>query len=365
MHLKINQLMANITTTLRELVAHLETIAPVAYQENYDNAGLIVGDFGAAISGVLVCLDVTEAVVEEAIALGCNCIVAHHPIVFKGIKKFNGRNYVERVVMKAIRHDVAIFAMHTNLDNMYFQGVNAKIAEKLGLENTRILAPKAAALKKLSVYVPASYSEQVRAALTAAGAGQMPAFEYGGFATLGVGVTLQGNQSTIKLETFLPMPLERVVLAALKASHPTPDEITYELTTLENTDISIGSGMIGTLKNPMEEPKFLEYLKKTMQTDCVRHTELLGKSVKTVAVCGGAGSFLLPQAIAQGADVFVTADFKYHEFFDAENKLIIADIGHFESEQFTIELLIEIIRKKYTTFAVHFTKINTNPVKYF
>ena len=351
-------------TTIKELVDYLESIAPAAYQENYDNSGLLVGDFSTVIKGVLVCLDATEAVVEEATNAGCNVVVAHHPIVFRGLKRLNGRNYVERVILKAVKNDIAIYALHTNLDNVYFQGVNSKIAEKLGLENTRILSPKSAMLKKIVVYVAASHSDQVRTALLAAGAGQLPAFEYGGFATLGVGATAQGNQSTIKLETFFPAPAERSVLAALYASHPSPDEVTYEITTLENADLSVGAGMIGTLAKPMEEQDFLIFLKKTMQTAVVRHTELLGKKVTTVAVCGGSGSSLLPKAMTEKADVFVTADFKYHEFFDADGRIVIADVGHFESEQFTIELLFDIISKKFSTFVVSFTKINTNPVKY-
>jgi dinuclear metal center YbgI/SA1388 family protein len=260
--------------TIQAVISVLEAVAPPHLQESYDNAGLIVGDASEALTGVLFCLDSTEAIVEEAIALGCNLIVAHHPIVFRGLKRFNGSNYVERTVMKAIRSHVAIYAVHTNLDNVHQNGVNSRIAEKIGLLDTRILAPKP-------------------------GAGS-----------------------------------------------------------------DVGAGLLGHLSQPMEEAAFLRHVKVQMQTACVRHTALRGRPVQTVAICGGAGSVLLPEALRAGADAFVTADFKYHEFFDAENRLVIADIGHFESEQFTIELLCGILREKFSTFALHLTKKNTNPVYY-
>ncbi|MBK8426098.1 MAG: Nif3-like dinuclear metal center hexameric protein [Lewinellaceae bacterium] len=242
-------------------------------QESYDNAGLIVGDPGQEVTGILFCLDSTEAVVEEALALGCNLVIAHHPIVFRGLKRFNGSTYVERTVMQAIRQGVALYAIHTNLDNVYRQGVNAKIAEKLGLTDTRILLPR-------------------------------------------------------------------------------PGEV------------EIGAGLIGFLPEPVAETDFLLQVKTALRVSCMRHTALRNRPVRSVAVCGGSGSFLLPEALRAGADVFVTADFKYHEFFDAEGRLVIADIGHYESEQFTIELLYQIIREKFPTFALHCTKVNTNPVFY-
>ena len=258
---------------IKDILSTLESIAPPYLQESYDNAGLIVGDPEAAVTGVLFCLDSTEAVVNEAVEKGCNLVVAHHPIVFRGLKRLNGANYVERTVMQAIRQNVAIYAIHTNLDNVYHLGVNAKIAENLGLTNTRILAPK-------------------------------------------------------------------------------PGQV------------DIGAGLLGELPTVVPEMEFLQNVKKSLRTSCVRHTAFRGKAVRTVAVCGGSGSFLLPEALRAGADAFVTADFKYHEFFDAEGKLVIADIGHFESEQFTIELLHDIVREKFPTFALHLTEVNTNPVFY-
>jgi dinuclear metal center YbgI/SA1388 family protein len=258
---------------IKDILAILETIAPPSLQESYDNAGLIVGDRETEVSGVLFCLDSTEAIIAEAIQKGCNLVVAHHPIVFKGLKRLNGTNYVERTVITAIRNGIAIYAIHTNLDNVQYRGVNEKIAQKIGLLDTRILAPK-------------------------------------------------------------------------------------------NGLSQVGAGLIGRLPAPKEAFAFLQHLKSALQTPCIRHTAVCNRPIQIVAVCGGAGSFLLPDALRAGADVFVTADFKYHEFFDAENQLIIADIGHYESEQFTIELLFEIIHEKYPTFALHCTELNTNPVHY-
>ena len=259
---------------IQDIISVLEVIAPPHLQESYDNAGLIVGHPQTPVSGILFCLDSTEAIVDEAINRGCNLVVAHHPIVFRGLKRLNGTNYVERTVMQAIRRDVAIYAIHTNLDNVHRRGVNAKIAEKLGLENTRILSPKPGSL---------------------------------------------------------------------------PD---------------VGAGLVGDLPKPMPELEFLQSLKTAFRAACVRHTALLEKPVQRVAVCGGSGSFLLADARRAGADAFVTADFKYHEFFDADGHILIADIGHYESEQFTVELLHDLVREKFATFALHCTKLNTNPVFY-
>lgn len=258
---------------IADILSVLEAVAPPHLQESYDNAGLIVGDPEAKVSGVLFCLDSTEAVVEEAVERGCNLVVAHHPIVFKGLKRLNGATYIERTVMQAVRQNVAVYAIHTNLDNVHRQGVNAKIAEKIGLTETRILAPRL-------------------------------------------------------------------------------------------TDFEIGAGLLGILQEPMGEAAFLQHVKKSLKTNSIRHTALRGKPVRKVAVCGGAGSFLLSEALRAKADAFVTADFKYHEFFDAEGKLVVADVGHYESEQFTIELLRDIVRDKFPTFALHLTNLNTNPVFY-
>jgi dinuclear metal center YbgI/SA1388 family protein len=362
---------------LHELTSYLESIAPLAYQEDYDNSGLIVGNANQEISQALISLDCTEAIVDEAIATGCQIIISHHPIVFKGLKKFNGKTYVERVVEKAIRHNIALYAIHTNLDNV-MGGVNARICKVLGLKNTRTLSAKNGLLKKLITYVPLSHAETVRNALFNAGAGNVGNYSECSFNAEGTG-TFKGGKETnpyvgqpgeqhreaeIRIETIYPAHLESKILMALFLNHPY-EEVAYDLYTLTNQHQQVGAGMIGELNMPVTEHDFLGHVKSRMQAAVIRHTELTGKPVKKVAVCGGSGGFLLKQAIAAGADIFVTADYKYHEFFDAEGKIVIADIGHFESEQFTQHLLYEIIREKFSTFAVRLTEINTNPIKYF
>ncbi|MBT8190721.1 MAG: Nif3-like dinuclear metal center hexameric protein [Bacteroidia bacterium] len=262
--------------TVNDIQLFLHNIAPNHFQESYDNSGLLVGNTGDEVRGIVVCLDSTEAVIDEAISLGANMVVAHHPIIFSGLKRITGRNYIENIVRKAIKNDINIFAIHTNLDNVYQNGVSTHIANKIGLKNIEILQKK---------------------------------------------------------------------------------EISYE-------DLPTGSGVIGQLNTPVDEMEFLQFLKSTMETDCVRYTNLLGKSIQNVALCGGSGRFLLEEAIRQEADIYISADFKYHEFFDANDKILIADIGHYESEQFTIQMLHRILTNKFNTFATHYTKVNTNPVNY-
>jgi dinuclear metal center YbgI/SA1388 family protein len=362
---------------LSQLTAFLESLAPLAYQEDYDNAGLIVGRPDMEINQALISLDCTEAVVDEAIATNCQVIISHHPIVFRGLKKFNGKTYVERVVERAIRHNIALYAIHTNLDNV-MTGVNARICETLGLKNCRILAPKHNMLKKLVTYVPVDNAEEVRAALFSAGAGDIGNYSECSFNAAGTG-TFKGNDQTnpyvgepgkqhheneVRIETVYPAILENKILTALILAHPY-EEVAYDLYNLTNQHQQVGSGMIGELEFPDKEEAFLYHIKEKMNARVIRHTAFTGKRIKKVAVCGGAGGFLLKQAIAAGADIFITADYKYHEFFDAEGKIIIADIGHFESEQFTQQLLYEIIQKNFANFAVRLTEVNTNPVKYF
>jgi dinuclear metal center YbgI/SA1388 family protein len=361
---------------IQRLLKYMEQIAPPAYQESYDNSGLIVGDPNEKITGVLLCLDSIEAVIDEAIEKGCNLVIAHHPIVFGGLKRFNGKNYIERVVIKAIKNDIAIYACHTNLDNVQ-AGVNAKIAEKIGLINTKILAPKSKLIKKLAVFVPANNADKVRNALFEAGAGQIGNYDEASFNSVGAGTFRAGEnakphvgeigkrhiEAELKIEVIFSFDKQNKIIAAMQKAHPY-EEVAYNIYSLDNAHQGIGSGMIGELPEYMETLPFLQHLKETMQTDCIRYTEPLKNPVRRVAVCGGSGQFLLRQAIAQNADVFVTADFKYHQFFDAENKIVIADIGHFESEQFTIELFYDLITKKFDTFAVYCTEVNTNPVNY-
>lgn len=361
---------------LHELTNYLESLAPLAYQEDYDNSGLIVGRPDAEVNQALVSLDCTEAVVDEARATDCQVIISHHPIVFKGLKKLNGKTYVERVVEKAIKHNIAIYAIHTNLDHVQ-NGVNARICQTLGLTDCRILTPKMGLLKKLVTYAPLSHADKVRNALFTAGAGQIGNYSECSFNTDGTGTFTAGdgtepfvgqknirqNEAEVKIETIYPANLENKILVALLMEHPY-EEVAYDLYPLTNQFATVGAGMIGELAQPVDELTFLQSVKKQMNANAIRYTKLRNKPVKRVAVCGGSGSFLLKQAINAGADMFISADFKYHEFFDAEEKLVIADIGHFESEQFTQNLLVEIIRKKFANFAVRLTAINTNPIKY-
>lgn len=357
------------------LTRFLEDIAPLSYQEGYDNSGLIHGKPEMEVQGALISLDCTEAIVDEAIRSGLNLIISHHPIVFKGLKKFNGRSYVERVIMKAIKHDIAIYAIHTNFDNV-FNGVNAKICEKLGIRDFQILEPKAGLLKKLVTYVPHNYAGKVRKALFDTGAGKVGNYSSCSYNLEGTG-TFKAEEGAdpfvgeigelhqepeTRIEVVYPGNIERQLVAALIQAHPY-EEVAYDMFALGNS-FEVGSGMIGNLAQEMNELDFLHMVKDVLNARVIRHTHLLGRKVRRVAVCGGAGSFLLQRAISAGADVFVTADYKYHEFFDAEDKIVISDVGHFESEQFTSELLFEIITKKFPNFALRLTSIDTNPINY-
>lgn len=362
---------------IKDITQFLETIAPPQYQEGYDNSGLIVGNPMTELTGVLVSLDCIETIIDEAIERGCNLVVAHHPIVFRGLKRFTGKDYVERTIIKAIKNDIAIYAIHTNLDNVLHSGVNGRICERLGLTNCRILAPKRQLLKKLTTFVPTSQTQDVLDALFAAGAGQIGKYKNCSFRTEGVGTFLPTGSanpiigaigqneevSETRIEVIFDSFLERKILTALRQAHPY-EEVAYYIHILENENAEVGSGMIGDYTEGVSELHFLQFLKEKMGASCVKYTALLGKNIKKVAVCGGSGGFLLPNAIAAGADIFITADYKYHEFFDADGKIIIADIGHFESEQFTIALLSEVLQKQFEKLIVFSTKKVTNPVNY-
>ena len=376
-HRKIETLI-NISMQVKDISRAIEAYAPIAYQESYDNCGLQVGDPDAHITGVLISLDVTEDIVAEAIERGCNMIVVHHPLIFSGLKRITGRSYVERVVHMAIRHDINIYAAHTNMDNVH-NGVNERVAHKLGLVDTRILLPKPGTLSKLYTYAPADAADQVREALFAAGAGHISEYSECSFNTPGTGTfraSANANPAIgqagggreaiaeVKIEVLISRHQEGAVLQALRQSHPY-EEVAYEIIALQNTNQQVGAGMVGRLPEPMSGPDFLALVKKEMKTGCIRHTPLPGRPVQRVAWCGGAGSFLLRDAIAAGADVFITGDFKYHQFFDAEGRIVIADIGHYESEQFTSEIFEAILKRKFPNFAVLLSNLSTNPVKYF
>jgi dinuclear metal center YbgI/SA1388 family protein len=362
---------------IADIIAHLESIADPSLQEDYDNAGLITGHAGWDCSGAIISLDATEAVVQEAIEKKINLVIAHHPIVFKGLKKINGKNYVEQTIIKAIKNDIAIYAIHTNLDNVS-QGVNSMIARQLGLVNTKTLSPLPGIIKKLQVFVPLQYAGQVREAIFTAGAGHIGNYSECSFNTAGTGTFKAGEGTNpfmgeigkqeqaeeIRVETIFPAWLEQGILTAMKAAHPY-EEVAYDILPLANLHTGIGAGIAGELPAAVDEPDFLRQVQKAFRVPVVKHTILTGRKVRKVAVCGGAGSFLISRAIAAGADFYITADVKYHEFFDANGRLVIADVGHYESEQFTIDLLAGFLREKFPTFAALKTGVNTNPVHYF
>jgi dinuclear metal center YbgI/SA1388 family protein len=362
--------------TIKDVTHYLETLAPKSLQESYDNAGLITGNFDAPVTGILVTLDCIESVVEEAIQQKCNLIVAHHPIVFKGLKKLTGSGYVERTIIKAIKNDIAIYAIHTNLDNV-ITGVNKKICDVIGLVNQQILVPRKDTLGKLVTFVPKDHTEKVQTALHQAGAGQIGDYKNCSFSVAGTGSFLpgegtdphigsRGKQEYVeenRVEVIFPNHLERSIVKALRQSHPY-EEVAYYLTSLNNENQEVGAGMTGDLKTPLEPIEFLKGLKTSMNLEIIRHTRLSDKKITKVAVCGGSGSFLLPAAISAGAQVFITSDFKYHEFFDADGRIVIADIGHYESEVFTKALLKEVLIKKFPTFAINFSNSVTNPISY-
>ncbi len=361
---------------VKEVIALLEELSPLSYSEDFDNTGLLVGDANTTVTGILVTLDTLESVVEEAIEKKCNLIVSFHPIIFSGLKKITGKTYVERVVQKAIKHDIAIFSNHTALDNSW-NGVNAMICEKLGLKNRMVLIPQLETIKKLITFVPSQDAEKVRDALFAVGGGKIGNYENCSFNIEGSG-SFKGNEASnpvkgkkgeihfeeeIQIGITFTKHLQTAILKALFEAHPY-EEVAYEITTLENQNQHVGMGMIGEFEKEMNEKEFLKFLKKTMKTDCVRHSVLLQKSIKRVAVLGGSGSFAIEAAKKAGADAFISADFKYHDFFKAENTILLADIGHYESEQYTKDLLHAFLKKKITNFAVLLSQTNTNPISY-
>lgn len=361
---------------VKDITDYLGDYAPLPLQAGYDNAGLIVGDPEMEVKGILVCLDSIEQTIEEAIKTGCNVVVAHHPIVFKGLKRINGANYVEKTIIKAIKNDVAIYAIHTNLDSVK-HGVNAKIAEKLGVQNIQILDPVKAGLKKLVTFVPEKSLSKVREGLFSSGAGKIGDYSECSFSQTGEG-TFTANlgaepfvgkvgqphaESELRLEVIVPNHLISGVVGRLKKDHPY-EEVAYDIYDLNNENPDVGYGVVGELPAEEETLSFLNRVKVNMKAGVVRYTTIHKPSIKRVAICGGSGSFLLGAAKRRGAEVFITSDFKYHEFFDAENQIVIADIGHYESERYTSELIADYLTQKFSTFAVRISEVNTNPVNY-
>ncbi len=361
---------------IKEIVSALERFAPLPLQDGFDNAGLQIGLTEAEATGALLCLDVTEAVLDEAIGVGYNLVIAHHPLLFKGCKSITGRDYVERCILKAIKNDIVIYAAHTNMDNAW-GGVNFKIAEKLGLKNVRVLEPKEEALVKLVTYVPVAQAEEVRNALFAAGCGCIGRYDSCSYNVEGSG-TFRAQEGThpycgavgelhteaeVRIETIVPAYRKAEAVRALLKVHPY-EEPAFDLYPLQNTWQQAGAGVIGELEKPETELEFLKRVKKTFEVECLRHNKLMGREIQTVALCGGAGAFLLPLAIRQRADVFLTGEIKYHEFFGHEGEILLAETGHYESEQYTKEIFYTIIRDLFPSLDVQQTRVNTNPIKY-
>lgn len=361
---------------IREILSVLEEMAPLAYAEDFDNVGLLVGDANEDATGVLVCHDALETVIDEAIQKNCNLVICFHPILFSGIKKITGKNYVERSILKAIKNDIAIYAVHTALDNHRY-GVNKIFCDALGLQNTKTLIPKSNFIQKLVTYTIPENVEKLRNALFDAGAGKIGNYEDCSFNSKGIG-TYMGNENSnpeigerfefveaeeIKIEVTFEKYLQSKILKALFSNH-VYEEVAYEIYDLQNTHQNIGLGMIGELPETMTELEFLQLVKNKMECGGIRHTEFTGKPIKKVAVLGGSGAFAIKNAIQAGADVYLTADLKYHNFYEAENRILLADIGHFESERFTKNYIVDYLTKKIPNFAVNLSQINTNPVKY-
>ncbi len=362
---------------IKEILNSFEEFAPVGLQEGFDNSGLNVGNSENEISGILICIDVTPEVVEEAIINNCNLIVSHHPLIFSGLKKITGSNSVEKSVIMAIKNDISIYCGHTNFDQV-FEGVSAKMCEKIGLKNIKVLSPKKDVLKKIIVFVPESHAETLKAAMFTAGAGHIGNYDNCSFNVQGLG-SFRANEKAdpfvgkkgethfekeTRIEMIYPAYAEKKIIMAVINNHPY-EEVAYDIYKLENECNNYGLGMIGELEKEMSETDFMKLLKKNFDISCIKHSEFLNKPIKKVAVCGGSGAFLINTAIHCGANVYVSGDIKYHDYFSSENKIIIADIGHYESEQFTKEIFYNIIMKKNPNFAVRFSEKNTNPIKTF
>ena len=363
-------------TKIIDILNYFEEIAPFSLQESYDNSGLQIGNPKDEITSVLITLDVTEKIVDEAIKKEANLIISHHPLIFKSIKTITGENFIERIIIKAIQNKISIIAVHTNIDNIS-EGVNKQLCKKLNLKNCKILSPISNELKKFVTFVPKEYIEQVQKAIFEAGAGHIGEYDMCSFNTKGHGTFRANNNANpfvgkknnlhieqeIRLETIFPKYLTHKIIEALLKAHPY-EEVAYDIYPIDNQFNMVGSGMLGELEKSVSEKDFLEKLKIELDLKIIKHTKLLNKKIKKVAFCGGSGSFLLKNAIKKKADIFISADFSYHNFFDADNKLIIADIGHYESEKYTKQLFFDIITKKFSNFVVQISKINTNPIEY-
>ena len=362
---------------LNDILQHLEVVFPLSLQESYDNAGLATGDPEQEISGILLCLDVTEEVLEEALAKGLNLVISHHPVIFQGLKRIIGSGPTERIILKAIRNGQALYSMHTNADNLY-TGLNAILVNKLGLVNSSILDPMVGRLRKLVTFVPVAHADAVREALFDAGAGHIGSYDMCSFNTDGSG-TFRATESSqpfigsidefhrepeVRIETIFPDFLQERLVKSMLTAHPY-EEVAYDIYPLNNAWSQAGAGMVGELESAMNEAEFLTWVKKAMNAQMLRHSNPTGRLIRRVAVCSGSGSFLIRKALSGKADAFVTADLKYHQFFEADGRMLLVDAGHFETEQFATEIFYDVLIKKFPNFAIHFSESSSNPVNYF
>ncbi|MDR0768851.1 MAG: Nif3-like dinuclear metal center hexameric protein [Dysgonamonadaceae bacterium] len=361
---------------ISQIIIELENYAPLSIQETFDNSGLQIGDTSREARGVLLSLDVTEKVVEEAINMNCNLIISHHPLLFKPVKKITGKTYTERCIIKACKHDIVVYASHTNMDNA-FGGVNYHLARKIGLQNVRALSPKKDCLLKLVTFVPETHAEMLRNALFNAGAGQIGNYDSCSFNASGYGSFRAGNNThpyvgninelhtepEIRIETIVPTYKKQATLRALLSAHPY-EEPAYDFYSIENDWRQIGSGIVGELPAPEDEKLFLQKLKTIFNLETLKHSPFTGKPIKKVALCGGSGAFLIPDAIACDTDIFITGEARYNDYYDVENHILLAVIGHYESEVAVKEIFYDIIIKKIPNVTVHLSTVNTNPVNF-
>ncbi|MFW5752253.1 MAG: Nif3-like dinuclear metal center hexameric protein [bacterium] len=361
---------------ISEIQKIIENFAPTALQEDYDNVGLVTGNSNLEVKGILICVDVTEEIIEEALSKNCNLIISHHPVIFSGLKKLTGNHYSERIILKALKNDIAIYSAHTNIDSVK-NGVSFALARVIGLNQVQVLRPMKGILRKIVTFVPGSHEQKVREALFEAGAGHLGDYDSCSYNIKGTG-TFRGLEGTnpflgekgklsleeeTRIETIFPAYLSGKIVNALLESHPY-EEVAYDIYPLENVHVNAGMGAIGVLEAPVIDEDFLLHVKDKLKAGVIRHTRLTGKRVQKVAVCGGSGISLLKDAIAAEADLFLTGDIKYHQFFDADNRVILADAGHYETEQFTKNIFFNMITKKMPNFAVYLSEINSNPINY-
>lgn len=364
-----------MNTTIYQVIEYLEGIAPVCYQESYDNSGLLVGNPNAILKKGLICLDVTQSVMDEAVKNGCNLIISHHPLIFNPLKRLTGNSLCENLVVQAIKNDIVIYAIHTNLDNLLC-GVNKIFAENLNLTNFRILKPSQNNLYKLVTYIPDEHTEHVRQELFKVGAGSIGNYSSCSYNSEGYGTfkanenanPFVGNKNELhkenetRTEMIFPVHLKKQVISTLIYNHPY-EEPAFDIIPIANTNKNTGSGMIGELKNEMNEAEFLQLMKKQLELSCIKHSKFTDKRIKTVAICGGSGSFLIPEAIKQKADIFISSELKHNHFIEYSDAILLADIGHFESEILTKRLLYDILIEKFSNFAVSLNE--RNPISYF